>query len=260
MLAETETAPAPLKVFFQPKREDRGKYFVEYHPPQGDAAFANLNVVCVEPMTTEEVVQAIEKELDEWTGRYPVPIMAVAFDDTDDAIDLKPLRSTKFLIGWRANGSLVKHWRLIENKDFPNGPFRTEQLLAVYPNFEYKTSEQTRRDVERLGKQMQLLHWGVVIVYVAVPVAIIIVGAANVWVGYAASAYSLWKAFDKWCELTGRKKKSPKQLEKERDDTLMRHHHYHCKLNPEGFNRLRNENFEREARGATRREAAELKR
>lgn len=254
------SAPGPLKVYFREKKEDRGKYFAEYFPPQGDAAFATMSVVCVAPMTTDEVVKAMEAELDGWTRRYSVPIMVFAANDTGDGIDLAPLRPTKFLIGWRAaNGALVQHWRLVENKDFPNGPFTTKQLLSVYPDFEYKTSEQTRRDVEQLGKQMRLIHWIVVIVYVAIPVAIILLGFANVGIGYAASAFSLWKAYDKWRELTGRKKKSAKQLEKERDETLMRHHHYHCKLNPDAFARLRSENFEREAREATRKEAEELK-
>lgn len=38
----------------------------------------------------------------------------------------------------------------------------------------------------------------------------------------------------------------------------MQHHHYHRKLNPEGFTRLMLENFEREARERTIKEKRNL--
>jgi hypothetical protein len=40
----------------------------------------------------------------------------------------------------------------------------------------------------------------------------------------------------------------------------MRHHHYHCERNPEGFERLKLENFERWAREEVHAEAKSLKR
>jgi hypothetical protein len=40
----------------------------------------------------------------------------------------------------------------------------------------------------------------------------------------------------------------------------MRHHHYHCERNPEGFLRLKQENVERESREEIQREANSLKR
>jgi hypothetical protein len=43
------------------------------------------------------------------------------------------------------------------------------------------------------------------------------------------------------------------------EERSMRHHHYHCERNPEGFRRLVAENLERKLREQTRREAAGLK-
>jgi len=53
----------------------------------------------------------------------------------------------------------------------------------------------------------------------------------------------------------------PSQREKQEAERnlKMSHYFYHCERNPEGFNRLKIENFEREAIEGTRKEAEELR-
>ncbi len=56
---------------------------------------------------------------------------------------------------------------------------------------------------------------------------------------------------DKW-------PKSKAEVQKEAEEARMRHHHYHCERNPEGFQRLKLENFERWAREDIQNEAKNL--
>lgn len=59
--------------------------------------------------------------------------------------------------------------------------------------------------------------------------------------------------------VTGLKKRSKRMEEKEREETEMRHHHYHCKKNPEGFMRLKIENFERAEMERIQKESLEIR-
>jgi len=54
--------------------------------------------------------------------------------------------------------------------------------------------------------------------------------------------------------------RSEREKHKDAEELRMQHHHYHCERNPEGFMRLKAENFERDAREETHRETDELKR
>jgi len=72
-------------------------------------------------------------------------------------------------------------------------------------------------------------------------------------------SFSLWKALVKALKLLGKWKESPQALNVQEEERRMRHHHYHCELNPEGFMRLKIENFERKERERIQNEAKGLK-
>ena len=72
-------------------------------------------------------------------------------------------------------------------------------------------------------------------------------------------ALSLWQATVKGLKLSGKWRELPKERQTRDDEARMRHHHYHCERNPEGFLRLKLENFEREERERIRTEAMALK-
>jgi hypothetical protein len=146
---------APERLFFQPTKRDRGRYFVEYRPPVERAPFATLSVSCIESMTPQAVAQAMEGELAHWLRQYPVPILVSAFDPSDRVISIESVRSCDHLVGWLgSNGKTVtSHWRLLRNEELPNGPFEISRLLELYRDTPY-TSETTRvrcRHVEASG-------------------------------------------------------------------------------------------------------------
>lgn len=56
-----------------------------------------------------------------------------------------------------------------------------------------------------------------------------------------AFCYSLYKILKRYLELKGFKTK--RQREKNEIERKMKHYYYHCERNPEGFLRLKAENF-----------------
>ncbi len=58
--------------------------------------------------------------------------------------------------------------------------------------------------------------------------------------------------------MLGYTKKSEREKAKEAAELRMRHHHYHCELNPDGFARLKHENFVRETNEQTLQEKRAL--
>ena len=72
--------------------------------------------------------------------------------------------------------------------------------------------------------------------------------------------YSIYKAIQKLLELTGKWPKSKRKKEKEQEELLKNHYYYHCQMNPEGFQKLKNENFENMSKEDIKKEAESLKR
>lgn len=65
---------------YMPIKENRGWYFVEYHPPVGDFKFASLHlVITIEDPIKVNICNAMEKELSDWLDRYPVPLFVSNF-------------------------------------------------------------------------------------------------------------------------------------------------------------------------------------
>jgi hypothetical protein len=95
---------------------------------------------------------------------------------------------------------------------------------------------------------------------VVIPAAIAVIEYnAPKWLAYLGLAYSLTKAYIELLKLRGEWPKTADDHAKEEEQRRMEHHHYHCERNPEAFERLKMENFERESRAEIQREAAQLK-
>ena len=104
------------------------------------------------------------------------------------------------------------------------------------------------------------LGWWIVFVWaVVVPAGVAILEWWSDWLGVVVLVYSLYKAIEKALRLMGRWPKSKAEAQKEAEEARMCHHHYHCERNPEGFERLKLENFERWAREDIQKEANALR-
>ena len=251
---------AESKLFFDMVKEDRGRYFVEYRPPIPSYRFASLQLVFPEQVETESVAQAMEAEADVWLRRYPVAIMISAFDGTAGLIHMTSVRNCDHLFAFCRDGDhqLGRAWRLLREDELPDEPLDGEYLKRTYSCIPFKTEDQLQRESQAHIKALRMGWFLVFIWLIIIPATIAILGWASPWIGAIVMLYSLSQGIVKALKMTG-KWKSRRELEREEVDYRMRHHHYHCERNPDGFLRLKLENFERDERTSIRQEADMLK-
>lgn len=254
-------APQADQLFFEATKEDRGWYFVEYRPPISGFQFATLQVVVLETTrTAEDIAATMEAELVIWLERYPVPIMVSAFDDTGSVISLKGHRPCSHLIGFidTKTKNVVREWGLLTNDELPKDALDVSYLRRIYEGIPFRTKQQLREEALKKAKRLRLGWWIVFAWAVAVPAGVAILEWWSDWLGVVVLIYSLYKAVEKALRLMGKWTKSKAEVQNEAEEARMRHHHYHCERNPEGFEHLKLENFERWAREDIQNEAQAL--
>ena len=241
-------------------KEDRGDYYVEYKP-LSSGIFAHLNLIFLHECEKARIADAMEQELHIWLSRFPIPLMVSSYDDKEDNIELESVRSCNYLFGFidPSSNQPIQYWELVSNETFPKEQLEESYILSVYKDLPYKTIEEIRKQNEQTQRQRKI-GWAIIIFFLAVvPVIISFVGLASPAFGLLVFLYSVWKGIEKWLKLTGRWKKSEKEVQRELENTKMKHHHYHCERNPEGFRKLRDENFEQDARNRIQREVGDIK-
>lgn len=256
-------APEKENLFFEATKEDRGWYFVEYSPPISGYQFATLTLVVFKTgRVCKDIATTMEAELVIWLERYPIPIMVSAFDDTGSVIGLSSYRPCDHLIGYidASTNRVVQEWRLLANDELPRDALNASYLRKIYAGIPFKTKQQLQTQTLEKVKQLRLGWWIVFIWAAVVPAGIAVLEWWSDWLGWAVLAYSLYKAVEKALRLLGKWPKSTGELQREAEEARMRHHHYHCERNPEGFERLKLENFKREGREDIQNEAQALRR
>jgi len=254
---------AMVSRIFQSIKEDRGSYFVRYTPVRPGKYFASLALVFLEQIEASKVAHLMEKECDAWIKRYPVPLMLTSFDDSDSVLRLADVKGCDHLIGIVVNGQTVHKWELLKNDDFPDGKLSESHLLKIYQDLSSSTASERREQALIQAKSMRLGIFFIVLWGLIIPIAVFVVGLIGLAypiLSIAIIVYSLGKAIIRALKMIGYLPKSKREKQKEVEELEMRHHHYHCKLNPEGFARLKIENFERETREDTRNEAEKINR
>lgn len=251
------------QLIFDPIKEHRGPYFVSYRPPEGGNNFAMLSLTFLDAIELSEATDFMKLELERWLARYPVPLMASAFDSSDGML---PLRSgLDQLVGWidPNTGKVTVSWNLDDLTAHLNASSFTRTWPSIYSDVPFRTLADIRAKAREEGlefaKGAAILRLAVIFWAVILPAGIAAFGYFGPeWLGLVGLILSWWKAWRTWCQLTGRIKPSPSDKEKSDKALKMAHYFYHCELNPEGFARLRAENSDREARDRTLKEAAEL--
>jgi hypothetical protein len=149
--------------------------------------------------------------------------------------------------------------RLLKNDQIPQLALDEAYKGQVYSELSYRTGA----DINSLNKSRKRAKIKSVILLVVwlsvIPAAIAFLGWANPIFSTIALLYSLYKATGKFLIITGKKKPSEKDKKKQKKQMQMEHYYYHCTLNPEGFRRLKQENYEKEAQSKVLSEVKELK-
>jgi hypothetical protein len=200
----------------------------------------------------------MEEELSRWLERYNVSVMVSVFDAAGDLISLTP---SSHLMGKKNElGHVDKIWGFFESKEL--SPLPPDALQEIYHDIPFRTIEEICAEAYSSLKRRRFafrISMALLIIWlVLIPVSIELLGVANPVIGVLVLAYSLWKAFVQFMKLLGKWPEGRKEKEQTERKRRMEHYFWHCERNAEGFQRLKIENFEREGREQTVREAAAL--
>jgi hypothetical protein len=233
-------------VKYEKIEEKRNGFYVEYNPVFTGQEFAILSINIYDTKLSGNIKNIAESELEYWALKYPAPIMLMIDNKTDEEWRTKDKIGHSFLLGYPKLGKVILHWDEYPKAEEPDIDLSKESLAKIYSGLNYFTYEEVvaKQKIEVKGRKLLLLVltlWACVI-----PALIAFLGWSNPIVSLIALAYSWYVAFNKGMKLWGRKKKSDKDLAKEKEQLAKDHHHYHCQLNPDAFLRLKNENFKKE--------------
>lgn len=251
-------------LYFDSIKERRGSYFVEYGPPVANSKFATLNLIFLEPLSWENVSQYLDKEIRFWIGRYPVPLMVWAYDDSEH--NLRPTDSnSSCLCAWVSpeNGEIEQSWDIEDLTNFLDQSPARPDWRTIYPDIPFKTDlevkTESRQRASAQARQVKLLKLFLILWLSAIPTGYALFEFLGPgWLGLIGLAIVIWNALKLALQIWGRMKLSPKEVAEAEKKRKMEHYFYHCELNPEGFLRLKGHNLEIDARERIRKVADEL--
>jgi len=252
-------------VFRDEIKESRGAYYVEYQPADGRFPFAHLQIVFPGvAFDVDNVAVTMEKELASWLKRFPVPIMLTAWDRKEDAIRIPSGSGDSILMGYLdlKTSQVIQKWGLLLENELPEEQAEEKYLERVYKDVPFRLRKDVREKVEQEWKDTArgLKLFKVIFVFVvAVPVLIEIISLGVPWIGHTLAAISISTGLYKVAKRAGWINKSERQKKKDEEDLKHRHYIWHCERNPKGFERLKAENFKREATERTRKESESLR-
>lgn len=232
---------------FEKIEKDKNGYLIEYNPVFTGDSFAILNITFYEYFKPEKAIEIIENEFKIWTTKYPTPLMVFSENESQNPIDYQKITNNNYLIGYPLKNNKFKMvWGEIDENEFAQFDLSKESLFALYSGLNYKTLADVKKEQKDKANGLKIFRFSMVLWFCVIPGLIAIFGWANPIVSVIALLYSLYMASQKMLKILGKKNKSEKEKEKEKKDMLKRHHHYHCMLNPQGFERLKLENFEKQ--------------
>ena len=246
-----------MKVFREKLKRHRGEYFVVYQPADSRIKFATLSLVFLnDSPNCAGVAAAMESELENWLHRFPVPTMVSSFDAKDDLITLKGCRDDHHLMGFAPKtGGMIKRWGIFRDDEMPS-EFRNDHYLEhVYAGVPCRPVEEVRRKATIEANSIRRAAALIILLVILVPLAIQVASLGIAWFGYLVSVISILFGIYKVAKALGWIKPSEQEKRKAEKQSKMEHYYYHCERNPEAFNRLKIDNFEREAVEQTQAEA-----
>lgn len=130
------------RIYFDHIKEKTDSYFLEYSPPVGLIPFASLTVTYVSEVTGESAATDLENLTKEWITRYPVPVMASAFDRQGDLINLESVRPISHLTTIMEGGKPRYRWELLKDEEFLEELKDPEYLIQIYSDLNYRTQSE----------------------------------------------------------------------------------------------------------------------
>ncbi|HCH0725871.1 TPA: hypothetical protein NKP21_004390 [Vibrio parahaemolyticus] len=222
----------------------REGYYVKYSPKFISEAHDDLTAVLyvrlLQDYSLEECKSIVESEFEYWVQRFPVPLQALVKFECESTTNLSKIADCSYICGVSNH---VYRWGGFQDNELDEWMPSNDELQVIYGELSRKTSEEVEVKLKQELVGKRILKWFILFSAVIIPALIAFLGWSHPFFSGLALVFAWYKCADKWLSLSGRKIKTEAELEKEEDKRLKEHHHYHCKLNPKGFERLKLENF-----------------
>lgn len=238
------------KVFREQIKEHRGDYYVSYQPADTRFSSAAAHLTFLgNGHDVADVKKAMERELQSWLSRFRVPVTVSAYDAKDDLIQVATEFSQAHLAGYvdPQTGQIIQQWGFPKDDELPSDQMDARYLARVYEGVPFRLQETVRQNAMREARTMGRSIRMIVFLLAGVPLLIEIVSLGVTWVGHILAGISITAGLYKLAKMMGWLKLTQRAKEIAEKDLRMKHYFYHCERNPEGFNRLKIENFERDA-------------
>lgn len=174
-------------------------------------------------------------------------------------------QSEHCLVGWPVGGTgKIEHsWTIDDLTVFLKSAPPCPDWKTIYTDVPFRTDSQVKAAAAtNLGerrRQIRILKLILSFWLAVIPAALAVIEFLGPeWLGVIVLGYSLWKAWQTGREIWGAKKPSRSKEQKAEKQRKMEHYYHHCERNPDGFSRLKIENFENGSRERIRKEAEQI--
>lgn len=234
-------------------------YIVHYHFASS-SYLATLELTYINEVPEKQIIDDVEREFLTFIEKYPLPLMASAFDAKGDLINLESKGEWPHLCGHLNDSEkIVYGWKYFSEASIPSFQKEEDYRDKVYENIPFKTSEELKRKAIKEQKiQVLAIRIFVLLLTIIIPLAWLIGGLLYSAIAFLSTLWAFSVLIFKTLKFWGIIKENKATQEKREKERRMAHHDYHCCLNPEGFERLRNENWEKEQRQKIKDEYQEL--
>ena len=153
----------------------------------------------------------------------------------------------------------MRNDRLLPDEEYSHFDLSKDVLSHIYQDLQFKTSKDAQKEISKQLKEKKKLIFIMLLWFSIIPALIAYYGWSNPYVSVIAFVYSIIIAIKKGGEITGHFKVSDREQKKADEEREKEHHHYHCKQNPEGFLRLKHDNYSKDSEEKIRKKIEELR-
>lgn len=204
-------------VRYEDIEEKRNGYYVEYSPVFTEQDFANLVIYIHDQSLNTKIDSIVECELKIWAKKYPTPILTMVKTLKEGVWKIRELGSDYSLLAYVEDGKVVQYDDSAHDSSKPDFDLSKEKLSQIYSELSYRTLDDVIRKQNEQSKGRKLLLVMLTFWFCIVPALIAYLGWSSQLFALMALVYSWCKAYQKVRELWGIKKKSPIEIQKQKE-------------------------------------------
>ncbi|PYL74516.1 MAG: hypothetical protein DMF26_10705 [Verrucomicrobia bacterium] len=141
---------------------------------------------------------------------------------------------------------MLKQWKTFADSELPRELISADRLDEIYKSIPSRSADEVRNQARAKAKTLKRAATLISVFIIGIPLAVEILSFGITWIGYVVAGVSILVGLYKTAKTFSWIKPSERQKRVAEKRQKMEHYFYHCERNPEGFMRLKVENFERE--------------